>query len=51
MPYSITNVPLVFEQPNTFGLLRGHRERPCRGTAEQRDEVAAPHSSTSSAKM
>src|SRR5262249_18485712 len=33
------------------GLLRAHRERPCRRrTAEQRDELAALHSITSSAR-
>src|SRR5262249_39728289 len=31
------------------GLLRVHRERPCRRAAEQRDELAALHSITSSA--
>ena len=30
-------------------LLRARRERPCRRAAEQRDEVAPPHSMTSSA--
>src|SRR5262249_33057386 len=32
------------------GLLRVHRERPCRRAAEQRDELAALHSITSSAR-
>src|SRR5262249_42187577 len=31
-------------------LLRARRERPCRRAAEQRDELAAPHSITSSAR-
>src|SRR5207253_1357510 len=31
-------------------LLRTCRERPCRRAAEQRDELAAPHSITSSAR-
>src|SRR5262249_56063394 len=31
-------------------LLRAHRERPCRRAAEERDEVAASHSMTSSAR-
>src|SRR5215471_1737344 len=35
--------------PQTFRLLRARRERPCGRAAEQRDEIAAPHSTTSSA--
>src|SRR5262245_41303926 len=46
--------PLVRENtdaPHRVGLLRMRRDRPpCRGTAEQRDELAPPHSITSSAR-
>src|SRR5262249_32678833 len=38
------------DPPHALGLLRPRRERPCRRTAEQRDERAAPHSITSSAR-
>jgi hypothetical protein len=32
-------------------LLRARRDRPCRRSAEQRDELTAPHSITSSAML
>src|SRR6266567_8216540 len=39
------------DAPHSLGLLRARRERPCNGrAAEQRDELAAPHSITSSAR-
>src|SRR5512132_2485193 len=38
------------DAPHALGLLRAHREWPCsRRAAEQRDELAPPHSITSSA--
>src|SRR5262249_43369999 len=40
----------VEESDNRHRLLRTRRERPCRRAAEQRDEVATPHSITSSAR-
>src|SRR5262249_60282028 len=39
------------DAPPGLGLLRARRERPCRRAAEKRDEVAAPHSITSSAML
>src|SRR5262249_12877469 len=41
----------ALEKPNHWhrGLLRARRERPCRRAAEERDEIAAFHSITSSA--
>src|SRR5262249_41532583 len=38
------------DAPHALALLRARRERPCRRAAEQRDELAAPHSITSSAR-
>ena len=39
------------DAPHSLGLLRPRRERPrCRRAAEQRDELAPPHSITSSAR-
>jgi hypothetical protein len=38
------------DAPNTLRLLRAGRERPRRRAAEQRDEIAPPHSITSSAR-
>src|SRR5262245_39765528 len=38
------------DAPNTLRLLRAGRERPRRRAAEQRDELAALHSITSSAR-
>src|SRR5262249_8535591 len=38
------------DAPDPLGPLRARRERPCRRAAEQRDEVAACHSITSSAR-
>src|SRR5262249_55531748 len=37
------------DPPHPVALLRAHRERPRRRAAEQRDELAPPHSITSSA--
>src|SRR5215831_16320130 len=37
------------DAPHLLALLRTCRERPCRGAAEQRDELAAFHSMSSSA--
>src|SRR5262245_13748281 len=37
------------DPPHPAGLLRARQERPSRRTAEQRDELSAPHSITSSA--
>src|SRR5262249_49516929 len=36
--------------PHPFALLRARRERPCHRAAEKRDELAPPHSITSSAR-
>src|SRR5262249_42363304 len=38
------------DPPHTLRLLRARRERPRRRAAEKRDELAAPHSITSSAR-
>src|SRR5215468_9876491 len=38
------------DAPHAFALLRARRERPCHRAAEQRDELASPHSITSSAR-
>src|SRR5262249_46826064 len=39
------------DAPHPLALLRPRRDRPrCRGAAEQRDELATPHSITSSAR-
>jgi hypothetical protein len=38
------------DPPYPLALLRACDERPSRRTAEQRDEIAAPHSITSSAR-
>src|SRR5262249_894847 len=45
-PIVLVKCPSVFVQR---GLLRARRQRPCCRAAEQRDELAAPHSITSSA--
>jgi hypothetical protein len=38
------------DPPHPLALLRPRRERPCGRAAEKRDELAAPHSITSSAR-
>src|SRR5499427_3046566 len=46
-----SEVPGDFSRVNPLALLRAHRERPCgHRAAEQRHEIAAPHSITSSAR-
>jgi hypothetical protein len=42
--------PLIENIPTDRTPLRARRERPCRRAAEQRDELASPHSITSSAR-
>src|SRR5207245_2659960 len=39
------------DAPHSFALLRPRGQRPCRRAAEQRDELAAFHSITSSARV
>src|SRR5262245_39288436 len=52
LPFSIARGEVHEDSnaPHSARLLRPRRNRPCRRAADQRDELASPHSITSSAR-